>query len=192
MLWAFITALPSVLFISLALRPALAAHRPARKVNPRNEAPFVMLLGSGLAIFLCVSVGLAPRWLYDLMPAELAFQPFALDRLAPQLELLGTAGIAFLALSLGGASQKQAAERLLDIDALYRGPIAAAARWTGVIALRMYGAWQDATARASNAIAARLGRWASACDRPFAGPALANVAQFATIAAVLMIILLFI
>ena len=189
--WALIAALSGVLFVSLALKPALAANRPLAKYGARNEAPFTMLLGGGLALFLCLSVGLAPRWLYDLMPADLAFRPFDLDRLAPQLELLGVAGLAFMALGLTAQPTKRPPARLLDIDALYRGPVAAAGRWTGVVLLRLYGAWQAATARASHAAAQRVGRWAAACDRPFGGRGVANFAQFLSIGVVVMIILLF-
>jgi multicomponent Na+:H+ antiporter subunit D len=191
-LWALIAGLSGVLFVCLGLAPALAANRPLARYGPRNEAPFTMLLGGGLALFLCVSVGLAPRWLYDLMPADLAFRPFDLDRLAPQLALLGIAGLAFMAVRATAKAQPAQPARLLDIDALYRGPIAAAGRWTGVVMLRFYGAWQAATARGSQAAADRLGRWAGACDRPFGGRGVANVAQFLSIGAVLMIILLFV
>jgi multicomponent Na+:H+ antiporter subunit D len=191
-LWAMIAGLPGVLFICLALRPALAANRPTGGLAVRDEAPFTMLLGAGLAIFLCLSVGLAPRWLYDLMPAELAFRPFDADRIAPQLELLGVAGLAFMAMRMKGAAAKRQPARLLDIDALYRGPVAAAGRWTGVVMLRLYGAWQGVTESAARATAYRLGRWAGACDRPFGGPGVANVAQFLSIGAVLLTILLFI
>ncbi len=191
-LWAMIGGLSGVLFVCLALRPALAANRTTSGLAVRDEAPFTMLLGAGLAVFLCLSVGLAPRWLYGLMPAELGFRPFDADRIAPQLELLGVAGLAFMALRKGGAAPKRQPARLLDIDALYRGPVAAAGRWIGVVMLRSYGAWQAATESAARATAYRLGRWASACDRPFSPPSVSNVAQFLSIGAVLLIILLFI
>lgn len=190
-LWAMIAGLSGLLFVCLALRPAIEANRPTSGLAVRDEAPFTMLLGAGLAIFLCLSVGLAPRWLYDLMPAELAFRPFDADRVAPQLELLGVAGLAYMAMRLRAAAPKRLPARLLDIDALYRGPMAAAGRWVGVAMLRFYGAWQAATERAARATADRLGRWASACDRPFGGPGVSNVARFLSIGAVLLIILLF-
>lgn len=191
-LWAMIAGLSGVLFVCLALRPALAANRATSGLAVRDEAPFTMLLGAGLAAFLCVSIGLAPRWLYDLMPAELEFRPFDAELVAPQLELLGVAGLVFMALRMRGAAPKRQPARLLDIDALYRGPLAAAGRWTGVLLLRLYGAWQMVTERAAHAAAYRLGRWASACDRPFGGPGVSNVAQFLSIGAILMIILLFV
>lgn len=190
-LWVMIAALPAVLFIGLALRPTLAAHRPTRAAA-LNEAPFAMLLGAGLTVFLCVSVGIAPGWLYNLMPAALAFQPFELSRLAPQLELFGVAGVAYLALRLVVPAPKRPPARVLDVDAFYRGPVGGAGRWTGVVLLRLYGAWQAATATFTKAATARLGRWASACDRPFAGRGVANVAQFVSIGLVLITIWLLI
>ena len=190
--WAMIAALPAVVLLSVALKPALTANRPTAKARARNEAPFAMLLGSGLATFLSLAVGLAPGWLYDLMPAALVFEPYAIDRIAPHLELLGVAGLAFLGLRLIGAAPKRPPHILLDIDALYRGPLASAGRWLGVVMLRVYGAWHDATARSSQAAADRIGQWASACDRPFTGSAAAVAAQFLSLAAILLIALLFV
>lgn len=189
-LWALVMALPAVLFVSLALRPLLAANLAVQPARARDEAAFPMLLGAGLAVFLCLLVGLAPRWLYDLMPTELTFQPFALDRVGPQLELLGVAGLAFMALRLRAVAGRQPA-RLLDIDALYRGPVAGAGRWAGGLMLRLYGAWDAAADRASNATLRGIERLARACDQPFTRTNVAPAAQFLSIAAVLLIILLF-
>jgi len=188
--WTIVAALPAIVFVSLALRPGLAAYR-ASAPAPRNETNFTMLLGAGLLLFLCVSVGIAPRWLYDLMPATLTFQPYALDRLAPQLALFGVAGVAYALLQLTERAAKDAPDRLLDMDSLYRGPIAAAGRWAGVVLLRLYGAWQSMTARIARAggTAAALG--AEACDRPFNARNWAQVAQFVSVAAVLVLMLLF-
>ncbi|MCL4716145.1 MAG: hypothetical protein KJZ75_14655 [Hyphomonadaceae bacterium] len=189
--WLAFAALPGVLFVALALRPALVAHQPLAKPRRFNEAPFPMLLGAGLAAFLSVSIGLAPRWLYDLMPASLSFAPYELERLAPRLELLGAAGVAYVLLYITKLAPKTLSERTLDIDALYRGPMADAGRWAGVLLLRAYGAWQ-ATATASARSGGRLmARAALRCDRPFAPMRSSSVAQFLSIAAILMIILLF-
>lgn len=168
-LWALISASAAVLFVSLALRPALAAHRVGAKQERFNEAPFSMLLGAGVAAFFCISIGLAPDWLYGLMPTALTFAPFALDRVAPQLELLGAAGAAYILFRALGLSPKEKAIDLLDVDAFYRGPVSAAARWAGVVMLRIYGAWGAGI----TAIAARganmLGAWTQSCDKPYLG-----------------------
>jgi multicomponent Na+:H+ antiporter subunit D len=168
-LWALISGSSAALFISLALRPALAAHRHGGKRAPFNEAPFSMLLGAGVAAFFCVSIGLAPNWLYGLMPTELTFAPFALDRVAPQLELLGAAGAAFVVYRALGLAPKERAVDLLDIDAFYRGPVAGAARWAGVVMLRVYGAWGAALAALIGRAARGLAAWTQSCDTPYLG-----------------------
>lgn len=187
-LWTIIWAAPAVLFVSLLLRASLAAYTPTREVKPILEAPFSMLLGAGLALFLCFAVGLAPRWLFDLMPAEISFQPFVLDRVAPQFQLLGGAGIVFLVLRAARAAPREQGGHLLDIDALYRGPLAEAGRWAGVLALRVYGAWQSWTRRASHAAGRSLEAMANACDRPYAGSSAA--VTFFCIGAVVLTMLL--
>jgi multicomponent Na+:H+ antiporter subunit D len=188
-LWAIIWAAPAVLLVALLLRPALAIYTPTGEVRPIKEAPFSMLLGAGLALFLCFAVGLAPRWLFDLMPAQIAFEPFELDRVTPQFQLLGAAGIAFLALRAARAAPRELDVRLLDIDALYRGPLAGAGRWAGVLALRVYGAWQSWTRRVSGAAGHSLAALARACDRPYAQAGTA-AATFFCLAAMLLVMFL--
>ncbi len=188
-LWTLIWIAPAVLFVSLALRPSLAAYAPAAQSGPIKEAPFSMLLGAGLALFLCVAVGMAPRWLYNLMPADLAFQPFALDRIAPQFQILGAAGIAYLVLRIARVVPRESEIKLLDIDALYRGPIADAGQWAGILALRLYGAWQGWTRAISAAGVRRLATLAAACDRPYAPRRLAGAVSFFGLG--LMLLLMF-
>ena len=187
-LWTLIAALPAVLLVSLMLRIVLAAYRPLARPPRMHEAPYSMLLGAGLATFFCISVGLAPRWLYGLMPAELSFDAFAIDRLAPQLELLGVAGLLGVAFRVFGLSPKANFAQLLDIDALYRGPLASAGRWSGVLMLRAYGAWQELSRRVARAIAAAVEGWISRCDRPYA-TSIASFVQIAVISGVLGLML---
>jgi len=187
-LWAMALAASAVLFVSLAVRPSLGACRAAAQERPRNEAPFPMLLGAALAVFFSVSVGLAPHWLYNLMPTQLAAQPFALDRLAAHLQLLGAAGAIFVLLRAIGVAPGDSQVRLLDIDALYRGPLASAGRWAGVLMLRGYGAWRAASARASAAAVLALRATVERCDRPYL-TLLAGPAQFLAVAAALLVML---
>lgn len=189
-LWGLIVALPAVLFACLVLRPALVLYRSKGPAPARDEAAFPMLLGAGVATFLCISVGLAPRWLYDLMPAELTFQPFALDRVAPQLELLGVAGLVYLVCHLAGLGRPTAG-RILDIDALYRGPVASGGRWAGVLLLRVYGAWQALAVRLSSMMGRAFADIAARCDRPFAPSSTANFLQLLSIGALIAVILFF-
>ncbi|MBY0562861.1 MAG: hypothetical protein K2P58_01645 [Hyphomonadaceae bacterium] len=165
-LWTMIAALPGVLFVGLTLRLALAAYAPTKVQPVRNEAPFAMVLGTSLAVFFCTSVGLAPQWLYGLMPAELTFDPFAVARLAPQLQLMGVAGVVYLLLRTRRPLPAPESE-IPDVDGFYRGPLAQAGQMAGVLALGLY----DASKRAADA----SGRWLSQrfaalvalCDDPF-------------------------
>ena len=188
-LWALIAGSSAVLFISLALRPALAAHRHGGAPAPFNEAPFSMLLGAGVAAFFCISIGLAPSWLYGLMPTALTFAPFDLDRMAPQFELLGAAGVAYVVLRALGLAPRERAVDLLDIDAFYRGPVAGAARWAGVVMLRLYGAWGAALAGLAARAAEGLAAWTRSCDAPYLGRGWAAL-QFWAIGALAVIILI--
>lgn len=187
-IWALFMAVPPVLFVSLALRPTLAAYR-ASATPRRTKAPaFAMLLGAAVVSFFCLSIGLAPQWLYSLMPAELAFRPFALDRLAPHLELLGAGGAAYLLLRAARLLPREREGALLDMDALYRGPIASGARWGGVLMLRTYGAWQAGASRLAAYAVAATGRWAQRCDAPYANR-LAGVIQWSAVAGIVLILL---
>lgn len=188
-IWSLIAGASAALFVSLALRPALAANRTPEVAPKFNEAPFTMLLGAAVAAFFCIAVGLAPGWLYNLMPTQLEFAPYAFDRVALQFELLGAAGVAYIVLRLVRAAPKERAIRVLDIDALYRGPVAATGRWFGVVMLRLYGTWQAAVDRASERGGAGLAAWTRGLDRPYRSR-IASAAQLAAIAAVIAIILI--
>lgn len=187
--WVITSGLGAALLIALMLRPALQAYRAPPGPAVRNEAPFAMLLAAALALFFCLSIGVAPRWLYGLMPTELAFRPYEIERVAPQIELLGAAGAVYLALRALRLTAPERALRLLDVDAIYRGPAAGAGRWVGVVLLRMYGAWQTQWERLSKAGGAVVARVIRLCDRPYRGSAW-SAAQFAAIAAAIAIALL--
>lgn len=186
---ALIACASGALVVCLAVRPALAAYQAPLRPIAIHEAPFPMMLASALAGFFCLSVGLNPEWLYRLTPAELAFAPYALDRVAPQLELIGAASLVYLTLRAFGLAAKERPIALLDVDALYRGPVTGAGRWTGVVMLRLYGAGQAGAERLSLAAGRLLALGARACDRPYADQMSAAV-QFFAICALLGIILL--
>lgn len=167
-LWLLYAAAPAILIICLALRPALTANLSSDQPARLREAPYTMLLGAALAAFFCVSIGVAPAWLYGLMPTELTFAPYALDRVSAQFELLGAAGVAFVLLRAMRLAPRDRPVTLLDIDALYRGPLAGAGRWLGVVMLRFYGAWQAALARFAGWLGEQFDAWTRSFDRPYA------------------------
>ena len=167
-LWLLIGAAPGAMFVALVLSPALAMHRPANKRAVFAEAPFGMLLGAGLAVFFCLAVGVAPRWLYSLLPTEIAFDPFASDAVGERLQLLGAAGLMLLALRALRATPELERRDVLDVDSLYRGPVAEGARWAGVLLLRIYGAAQYGFEHAMAALQKRIERNIASFDQPYA------------------------
>ncbi len=165
-LWLMFLGLSACLFISLVLRPALILFRGGEGAR-MNEAPYGMLLGTALAIFFCLAIGLSPQWLFSLTPGALVLEPFALDRVARHLSLLGAAGIALIGLRVFRATPAERPVSLYDVDALYRGPVASAGRWLGAVGLRVFGAAERGLEILGVGLAAAIGRWLRSLDRPY-------------------------
>lgn len=180
-------AIPAWLLACLAVAPALTAFRVVTPSAPRHEAKFSLLLSAGLALFFSVSVGLAPDWLYNLMPTQLSYSPYAADRLAAALQLVGASALAAVILYGLKAWPRPEDHELLDIDALYRGPVSAGARWCGILALRIYGAWHGLMGSTAKVLTGAAGAWIAAQDRPYARVSAAI--QIAAVAVALVIAL---
>ena len=108
-------------------------------------------------------------------------------RLAPHLALLGAAGVTLLAaraLRLAPAEQHL---RLRDVDALYRGPLAGAGRWLGVVLLRVYGTVQSFTEQQAAALGRFVMRAIRASDRPYGGSS--GLTSFAALRAAITVAL---
>jgi multicomponent Na+:H+ antiporter subunit D len=189
-LWLAALAMSACLTVALGARSALAfyAHVAKREKAELREAPFPLLLAGALAAFFCFAISLRPDWLYELAPASLAFAPYALDRLAPQVELMAAAIALFAACSAIGLAPKPNGRRLWDFDALFRGPVSGAGRWCGVVMLRLYGAAHAALARLLEQAGSALSRFSRLCDQPYADKA-AGAWQLVSICALLLLIL---
>lgn len=187
--WTLAAILPGVLVVVCALRPGRAMFRPSE--TERNEAAFPMLLGAGLAVFLSCIVGLSPGWLYGLMPASLDFDPFSLERLSPQLQVIGAAGVVYLLAAWLGVHAAPRPAHLHDVDSLYRGPLAASGRWVGALTLGAYSAWRDVSGAAVSALARQFSRWAALCDRPYSAQPFGALASLGAIVFGLIIMLIF-
>lgn len=189
--WAIVAGVSAVLAITLFVRPTLAAFAPTPAREARfREAPFSMLLGAILATFFCIAIGVAPSWLFDLLPTELTFQPYAPDRLDRQIELLGAAGAVYLALRMASGARKTAPEsaELMDVDTLYRGPLAAAGRWMGIVLLRFYSATRATSEAVVNRLGRRMGAWVARFDNPYRPVVSGGIALWA-VGALLLIVL---
>lgn len=188
-LWLTCLAIGPIFFVSLALRPAFTGASAAAP-RARNEAPFAMLLGGAVASFFCISIGIAPGWLYAFLPSEMTYQPLSLSHLALQLEMLGAAGLAYTIVWALGLAPRDTAVRLWDVDAFYRGPLSSLARWVGIIMLRIYGASQNGFSRFLGATSNAASRLVRSFDRPYPARSFAW-AQMGLIALVLLVVLLF-
>ena len=87
--------------------------------RPR-EAPLNMLIAMGLTAFLCVYIGINPGHLYSLLPYEVKYNPYTLEHILTQLQLLCFAILAFYVLYK--LKQLPSEERgvTLDFDWTYR------------------------------------------------------------------------
>ncbi|MEQ1618812.1 MAG: proton-conducting transporter membrane subunit [Terricaulis sp.] len=185
-LWLMFSGLSAVLFAALVLRPALLLYRAGATPPPIANAAYGMLLGSVLGAFFCIAIGLAPQWLFSLTPSELTMSPFAPDRLARQIELLGAAGAAFLAMYAVRLFPRERQTNLLDLDTLYRGPVAGAGRWIGIVALRIFGAGQRGIDLLSNTLGQAAGVVMRQLDHPYR-VRLAAAAELAALAGLVLV-----
>jgi hypothetical protein len=88
-----------------------------------------------------------------------------------------------------GLAPREKALRVLDVDALYRGPAAGAGRWFGVVLLRLYGTWRALWARVGERVAHAVEHLTRSCDRPYRGVSWGAV-QFLALAAAIAVALM--
>ncbi len=85
-----------------------------------KEAPLNMLLAMGLAAFGCIFIGTFPQFLYDLLPYDVAYQPYTYDHVMGQTQLLFFSAMAFTLLLLAGIYPAEMRSVNLDFDWTYR------------------------------------------------------------------------
>ncbi|MCI4645832.1 MAG: Na(+)/H(+) antiporter subunit D [Hyphomonadaceae bacterium] len=118
---------------------AFFGHDSGKRVK---EAPFNMLLAMGLASAICILIGLPSffglgyGWLYDLLPyPDVAnhYQPFTLDHILTQMQLLMLAILAFILLKRFGLYPPEKPGTILDADWTYRRLGFGFANWAGTV-----------------------------------------------------------
>ena len=110
-----------------------------------KEAPFNMLLAMGAAAFICIGVGLPAflpgfgfDWLYSILPyAEdpytMRYEPYTLDHILTQMQLLVLAMFAFAVLQRVGAYPPEKRGIILDTDIIWRKLGYGIANWAGTV-----------------------------------------------------------
>jgi multicomponent Na+:H+ antiporter subunit D len=119
---------------------AFFGHDSGKRVK---EAPFNMLLAMGMAAFLCIVIGLPAivpgfgyQWLYSLLPYPIeaaSYQPFTLDHILTQMQLLVLAVFAFILLKRLGLYPAEKPGVVLDTDWVYRKAGYGMVRWIDAV-----------------------------------------------------------
>lgn len=162
----------------------LKAHR---QIHLGDPLPANMRVAMVVAAAACLILGLTPITLYERLPFETNYRPYTVPHVVGQLQL-----IAFVLLTYGichrvGLVPAQPVPRLLDFDALYRGPL----RRFVIAAVDRGAAVRDQLARWGGRRAENIGRFAHSrlSDVGIRG-SLAGTGQMAMWAAIMLILYL--
>ena len=101
---------------------AFFAHDSGIRVR---EAPWNMLAAMAIAAFLCIGIGVFPAPLYALLPYPVDYQPYTVEHVITQYQLLLFSALAFTWLMRTGLYPPELRSVNLDFDWLYRrlGPL---------------------------------------------------------------------
>jgi multicomponent Na+:H+ antiporter subunit D len=101
---------------------AFFAHDNGIRVR---EAPWNMLAAMAVAAFLCIGIGVFPAPLYALLPYPVDYQPYTVEHVITQYQLLLFSALAFTWLMRTGLYPPELRSVNLDFDWLYRrlGPL---------------------------------------------------------------------
>ena len=94
-----------------------------------REAPPNMLVGMGLTAILCVAVGVYSPWLYSILPYDVTYQPYTMDHVINQLQLLLFTALAFGLLTRFRLIPEAKNSVNLDFDITYRRWLPQLYRW---------------------------------------------------------------
>ena len=109
-----------------------------------EEAPRNMLVAMGIAAFLCIALGVAPGFLYAILPYPVEFDPYTTSHVVNQLQLLLFSAAAFVFLQKTGLYPPELRSVNLDVDWVYRKALPAAVASLGASLARGRAALQGA------------------------------------------------
>lgn len=84
------------------------------------EAPVSMRVAMAMAAAVCLTIGIVPGVLYDLLPYAMDYEVFTTAHVINQLQLLLLAALAFTVLIRTGLYPPEVRSVNLDVDAVYR------------------------------------------------------------------------
>ena len=85
-----------------------------------KEPQFNMLLAMGIAAFLCIFIGVCPKYLYSILPYPVDYVPYTAPHVISQLQILLFSALAFTLLILSGVYPAEIRAINLDVDWFYR------------------------------------------------------------------------
>ncbi|WP_416306612.1 Na(+)/H(+) antiporter subunit D [Neptunicella sp. SCSIO 80796] len=85
-----------------------------------KEPPLNMLLAMTIAATLCITIGIFPELLYQLLPYELDYNPYDATHILAQTQLLFFSALAFVWLNLYKMYPPELLSVNLDVDWIYR------------------------------------------------------------------------
>jgi multicomponent Na+:H+ antiporter subunit D len=116
-IWLMLTLASSGTFLSVGIKLPYYAFFAKDSGIRAKEPPLNMLLGMGLAAFLCIFIGVYPPVLYNILPHHADYVPYTAEHVVGSLQILMFTGLAFFVL-LHKIKGKAAIN--LDMDWFYR------------------------------------------------------------------------
>ncbi len=115
--WLLMTLASSGTFLSIALKLAYFTFLSEDRGIKAQDPPLNMLIGMGIASFMCILIGVYPKVLYDLLPYSVHYEPYTAEHVVwtCQILLLTLAGFLLYLHKLGGKATIS-----LDTDWFYR------------------------------------------------------------------------
>ncbi len=115
--WLFLTLASAGTFLHTGLKLPYFMFMAKDAGIKAKEPPTNMLVGMGLAAFLCIFIGVYPKFLYNLLPYAIDYRPYTPEHVVWTLEILLLTWLGFYIYikKLGGESTIS-----LDTDWFYR------------------------------------------------------------------------
>ncbi len=115
--WFMLLAASAGVFLHAGIKfPWFVFFQKDSGLRPK-EAPLTMRFSMCFFAFLCVAIGIFPAPLYAILPYDVNYEPYTVDHLVTQFQLLLFAGFAFFALL---PMMKRTLTISLDFDWFYR------------------------------------------------------------------------
>jgi len=93
-----------------------------------KEAPTNMLIAMAIASFICIFIGVAPQYLYAMLPMEMNYWPYDATHVLAQMQLLIFAALAFVWMMVTHIHPPELPGTNLDAEWFYRKLVPAGAK----------------------------------------------------------------